>query len=134
MDLFEEDKRLFLRPVMALSEHLVEAFADGACTCVRCKESGGDQTAYSTPHTFEVAGRQIKRRFAISSHSDVRGALAKAWQSYYKTDLPETGPADMGAIATLVQGQAARLLEPLLYAVGVITRVKDVPHFSEGSF
>lgn len=132
MDLFEDDKRLFLRPVLAFSECLMGAYADGPCTCIRCQDGDGSQKDYTHLHTVEIGGSVFNRRFAISTYSDVRGALAKAWESFYKTVLPESGRADMRAIAAFVQGAAARRIEVALYAAGVITDVDGVPHFVGG--
>jgi hypothetical protein len=134
VDLFEEDKRLALKPVRAFGDLLMEAFAKGPCTCIRCRENHGSQEGYQYQHTFEIDGVVLNRRFAVSSHSDVRGALSKAWEAYYKIALPEHGPADMGAISVLVQGEASRRLRPMLYAVGVVKDVDDIPHFSAGMF
>lgn len=132
MDLFEDDKRLFLRPVLAFGECLMSALADGPCGCIRCKDSDGSQSGYAHLHTVEIAGQVLNRRFAISTYSDVRGALAKAWESFYKTVLPEGGRADMNSIATFVQGAALRRLEVVLYAAGVVADVDGVPYFVGG--
>jgi hypothetical protein len=129
VDLFEDDKRLFLKPVLAFGECLMSAFAEGACGCIRCKEGNGSQAGYTHLHTVEIAGGVFNRRFAISTYSDVRGALARAWESFYKTVLPDGGRADMGAIATLVQGTASRRIALVLYAAGVVADVEGVPHF-----
>jgi hypothetical protein len=132
VDLFEDDKRLFLRPVQAFGECLMAAFADGPCACLRCKDGEGSQKGYAHLHTVEIAGSVFNRRFAVSTYSDVRGALAKAWESFYKTVMPEGGRADMSAIATFVQGAASRRLEVVLYAAGVIKDVDGAPHFMTG--
>lgn len=47
MDLFDDDKRLTLRPVAAFNELLAAAFANGKCTCIGCEESGGSQDGYA---------------------------------------------------------------------------------------
>nr|WP_225934218.1 hypothetical protein [Pseudomonas azerbaijanoccidentalis] len=117
---------------MAFAECLMAAFADGPCGCIRCKDGDGSQSGYAYLHTVEIAGRVLNRRFAISTYSDVRGALAKAWESFYKTVLPEGGRADMNAIAAFVQGPAARRIEVALYAAGVVADVDGVPHFVSG--
>ncbi|MDF2792351.1 MAG: hypothetical protein K0S85_104 [Pseudomonas orientalis] len=132
MDLFEDDKRLFLKPVLAFADCLMSAYADGPCSCVRCKDDDGSQAGYTHLHTVDIEGGTFSRRFAISSYSDVRGALARAWESFYKTVLPEGGRADMGAIAAFVQGAAARRIELVLYAAGVIKDVDGAPHFMAG--
>ena len=132
MDLFEDDKRLFLKPVLAFAECLMGAFVDGPCGCIRCAEDDGSQKGYTHLHTVEIGGGVFNRRFAISTYSDVRGALAKAWESFYKTVLPEEGRADLGAIAAFVQGAASRRIELVLYAAGVIKDVDGVPQFMAG--
>lgn len=134
MDLFEEDKRLTLKPVRAFRDLLLKAFATGPCTCIRCRETNGSQMDYKYLHTFEIDGVVFNRRFAISAHSDVRGALSKSWEAYFKTELPEGGPADMEAISVLVQGEAAGFLRPMLYAADVVRDIEGVPHFSAGAF
>jgi len=134
VDLFEEDKRLTLKPVRAFGDLLLKAFANGPCTCIRCRESHGSQEGYEYLHTFEIDGVVLNRRFAISSYSDVRGALSKAWEAYFKTKLPEDGPVDMEAISVLVQGEASRRLRPMLYAADVVRDIEDAPHFSAGMF
>jgi hypothetical protein len=70
----------------------------------------------------------------VSSYPDVRGALSKAWEAYFKTKLPEDGPVDMEAISVLVQGEASRRLRPMLYAADVVRDIEDAPHFSAGIF
>lgn len=132
MDLFEDDKRLFLKPVLAFADCLMGAFVAGPCSCIRCVDDDGSQKGYTHLHTVDIGGGVFKRRFAVSTYSDVRGALAKAWESFYKTVLPEGGRADMSAIAAFVQGSAARRIELVLYAAGVIQDVDGAPHFVAG--
>ncbi|WGK63476.1 hypothetical protein QAO71_17040 (plasmid) [Halopseudomonas sp. SMJS2] len=132
MDLFEQEKRMTLRPVKALGELLERAFAAGACTCIRCRKCEGAEEGYLYSHTFGIDGMLLNRRFASSSQSDVRGALCKAWEAYYKTDLPDSGPADIAAISALVEGRVSSRLMPLLYAAPVIKDIDGKPHFIPG--
>lgn len=89
MDLFEDDKRLFLKPVLAFADCLMGAFVAGPCGCIRCLDDDGSQKGYTHRHTVDIGGGVFNRRFAVSTYSDVRGALAKAWESFYKTVLPD---------------------------------------------
>ncbi|MFJ3685570.1 hypothetical protein [Pseudomonas sp. NPDC090208] len=130
MDLFEEDKRLFLAPVRAFDKSLMGAFTEGACTCIRCRDGAGAQVGYKHLHTFDIAGGVFRRRFAGSTQSDIRGALSKAWEAYYKTALPVAGEADLSAITAMTQGEASRRVGTLLYASGVIADVEGKPHFA----
>ncbi len=131
MQLFEEDKRLTLKPVRDFSELLRNAFVKGPCSCLRCQESNGNQEGYQHLHTLEIEEAIYNRRFAITSPSDVRRALAKAWEAFYKTDIPETGPVDMEAILEMVLDQIDlhERLPVLLYISGVIKDVDDSPVF-----
>lgn len=134
MDLFEDDKRLFMAPVVGLHTAVKAAFGAGACTCIRCASSAGDETGYQQGHTFTVDGRSVHRKFARTSHSDVRGDLAKAWKSYYKTNLPAQGLADMGAISNLVPYPDGSRLTTLLFAAGVVRNVENETQFAAGAF
>ena len=83
-DLFEVDKRLSLKPVVDFNSYLRSAFGDGACTCIRCVASGGDEAGYAFQHTFSFDGKPTQRRFASTAGSDVLMALKKASQSLDK--------------------------------------------------
>jgi hypothetical protein len=78
-DLFEVDKRLSLKPVVDFNSYLRSAFGDGACTCIRCTASGGDESGYAFQHTFSFDGKPSQRRFASTAGSDVLMALKKAF-------------------------------------------------------
>ena len=132
MDLFEKDKNLNLKPVRALGDFLKASFASGECSCARCRESGGKQDGYPSLHTFEIGGEVLNRLFGTTTFSDVRGVFSKAWEAYYKTPMPEVGPADMDAITVLVRDPAVVRLSPLLYAAKVVGDVGGVPHFLQG--
>lgn len=134
MDLFDDDKRLFMAPVVALHTAVQAAFGAGACSCIRCKSSAGDEVGYLQGHTFAIDGRSVHRKFARTSHSDVRGDLAKAWKSYYKTELPAQGAADMSAISQLVPYPHGSRLTTLLHAAGVVRQVENETHFAVGAF
>lgn len=130
MDLFEQDKRLTLKPVRDFADLLQDAFGAGACTCVRCP---GDSGTIVPQHTFLIDGALTNRRFAISSFSDVRGALSKAWEAYYKTTLPECGPVDFESICALVDADLLPRLLPLLYSSAVVKDVESIPQFATGT-
>lgn len=134
MSLFEEDKRQTLKPVRDFNELLLESFAAGPCSCIRCSKGNGDQTKYEHLHTIEIDGAPFNRRFAISSYSDVRGALSKAWEAFYKTSLPLRGPADIEAVRSLVQSNAVSRLAPLLEASGVVKSLDGTLHFRAEEF
>lgn len=129
MDLFDQDKRLTLKPVRDFAELLQSVFAAGACTCVKCTVGNGPGPGQAQ-HTFEIDGHLSSRRFAISAYSDVRGALSKAFESYHKTTLPDRGPVDFEAIAVLVGADALGRLRHLLYASGVVKDLEGVPQFA----
>lgn len=133
MDLFEQDKRLTLKPVRDLADLLQNAFGAGVCTCVRCLEHPGDCSTIVAQHTFLIDEAPAHRRFAISSYSDVRGALSKAWEAYYKTKLAERGPVDFESICALVDHDLRPRLRPLLYASAVVTDVESIPQFAAGT-
>jgi hypothetical protein len=130
MDLFTDDKRLALKPVNDFNNLLLAAYGNGPCACIRCCENNGNEKGYEHAHTFEIDGQVVNRRFAQSIPSDVRRALAKAWEAYYQNELPEYGPTDPHAITAFVQDEALQRLYPLLYLTGVITDVQGVPSFS----
>lgn len=125
MDLFEEDKRLTLKPVRDLSATLVFGMMPGACTCIRCKESNGNQEGYAHLHTFEIGMRAFNRRFTHTAYSDIRGALSAAWEAYYKKPLPESGAIDLADVYHLLSDEAAPFLVPLLCASGVAKKTND---------
>jgi len=130
VDLFDqEDKRLSLKPVKEFADLVRNAFADGQCGCILCINGGAGPAAGQAQHTYEIDGAIVSRRFAISTFADVRGGLAKAWESYYKTELPEQGPVDVDAIGILVGDEARPTLLVLLGAAGVVKEVEDGLHF-----
>lgn len=122
-DLFEVDKRLALKPVVELNNYLRQAFADGPCTCLRCKESGGDESGYEHRHTFVFAGRQVSRRFACTAASDVLAALKKAWLSYTKAELSVSGNLDLAAVEAFVDSELHERLRALLLASSLVKEV-----------
>lgn len=133
MDLFEQDdKRLTLKPVKDFSDLVQSAFGDGRCTCILCINDGAGPAPEQPQHTFEVDGTLISRRFAITAYSDVRGALAKAWESYYKTGLPIQGQMDIEAVTVLVGAEARQRMLLLLVAAGVVKDVDGAPNFAAG--
>ncbi|WP_263263328.1 hypothetical protein [Pseudomonas sp. RIT-PI-S] len=123
-DLFEVDKRLSLKPVADFNAYLRAAFGDGACTCVRCQQSGGLDAGYTHRHTFEFDGAQGHRRFANTSASDVLLALKKAWLSYTKADLPLSGNLDLDTLRGFVEPALHNRLLPLLSASGLARAVE----------
>lgn len=120
-DLFDVDKRLSLKPVADFNVYLRNAFGEGACACIRCKDSGGFDAGYTQPHTFVFGGAQVHRRFASTSASDVLLALKKAWLSYTKGELPSTGELDVNAVQGFVEPGLHERLVPLLVASGLVT-------------
>jgi len=122
-DLFEVDKRLSLKPVVDFNSYLRSAFGDGACTCIRCTASGGDESGYAFQHTFSFDGKPSQRRFASTAGSDVLMALKKAWLSYTKAELPSTGVLALETVKEFIEPQLHKRLAPLFLASGL---VKDV--------
>ncbi|TWC62009.1 hypothetical protein FBY10_11839 [Pseudomonas sp. SJZ103] len=122
-DLFEVDKRLSLKPVVDFNSYLRSAFGDGACTCIRCTASGGDESGYAFQHTFSFDGKPSQRRFASTAGSDVLMALKKAWLSYTKAELPSSGALALETVKEFVEPQLHKRLAPLFLASGL---VKDV--------
>ncbi|KAF1031169.1 MAG: hypothetical protein GAK37_00932 [Pseudomonas sp.] len=123
-DLFEVDKRLSLKPVVDFNQYLRDAFGDGACTCVRCAASGGDESGYEYRHTFEFDGKKTHRRFANTAGSDVLQALKKAWLSYTKAELPLSGELALDTVKEFVEPQLHKRLLPLLLASGLAKEVE----------
>ncbi|MEW5716310.1 hypothetical protein SAMN04490186_3413 [Pseudomonas grimontii] len=122
-DLFEVDKRLSLKPVVDFNSYLRSAFGDGACTCIRCVASGGDEAGYAFQHTFSFDGKPTQRRFASTAGSDVLMALKKAWLSYTKAELPSSGALALETVKEFVEPQLHKRLAPLFLASGL---AKDV--------
>ncbi|EIK96796.1 hypothetical protein PMM47T1_09061 [Pseudomonas sp. M47T1] len=122
-DLFEVDKRLSLKPVTEFNSYLRTAFGDGACTCVRCVNSHGDESGYDFQHTFQLEGQVLNRRFALTAGSDVLLALKKAWLSYTKAELGNGAMLDVTAIKGFVEPELHKRLVPLFLASGL---VKDI--------
>lgn len=122
-DLFEVDKRLSLKPVTDFNAYLREAFGDGPCSCVRCKQSGGNDSGYTLRHTFVFAAGQTHRRFANTSASDVLLMLKKAWLSYTKAELPVTGALNVDTVQSFVEPGLHERLLPLLQASGLVSQV-----------
>ncbi|MCF5725156.1 hypothetical protein [Pseudomonas syringae] len=122
-DLFEVDKRLSLKPVVDFNAYLRSAFGDGACSCIRCAASGGDETGYAYQHTFTFDGKPTHRRFATTAGSDVLQVLKKAWLSYTKAELPVSGVLMLETVKEFVEPQLHKRLAPLFLASGL---VKDV--------
>jgi hypothetical protein len=88
VDLFDDDKRLTLKPVAAFDDLLAAAFAYANCTCIRCKEGGGSQEGYAQLHTFDLDGNGVSRQFIKSMASDVLTVLEKPYKASYNADLP----------------------------------------------
>jgi hypothetical protein len=117
-DMFAVDKRLGLKPVVDCNAFLRQAFADGPCTCVRCVESGSDQSAYEAAHTFDLDG-VVSRRFAQTTSSDVLQVLKKAWLAYYKTEMRGTGELDLNALNELIEPALRIRVRALVLASGL---------------
>lgn len=122
-DLFEVDKRLGLKPVVDFNAYLRAAFGDGKCTCIRCVASDGNQTGYEYPHTFNLQGQGVHRRFASTAGSDVLIVLKKAWLSYTKAELEVHGHLALATVKEFVEPELHKRLVPLFLASGL---VKDV--------
>lgn len=88
MDLFDDDKRLALKPVVAFNAFLLEAFADGECSCIRCQKSNGSQEGYTELHTFDADGRKVARQFTKTLPVDIESVLKKAYKAFFKAELP----------------------------------------------
>jgi len=101
-DLFEVDKRLGLKPVVA---------------------SEGDETGYEYQHTFNLDGQVVHRRFASTAGSDVLLVLKKAWLSYTKAELEVYGNLALATVKEFVAPELHKRLAPLFLASGL---VKDV--------
>ena len=127
-DLFEVDKRLSLKPVVDFNSYLRSAFGDGACTCIRCVASGGDEAGYAFQHTFSFDGKPTQRRFASTAGSDVLMALKKAWLSYTKAELPLSGVLALDTVKEFVEPQLHKRLAPLFLASGLVKDVEGEPH------
>jgi len=106
-DLFAVDKRLSLKPIVDFNKYVASAFGDGACTCLRCKDNEGITDSYERQHTFEIGGKTVNRRSAMTSGTDVQVALKKAWKSFYKEDLKVGDQVDSSRVGDF--------LDPLLH-------------------
>lgn len=124
-DLFDVDKRLALKPVADFNTYLRAAFGPGACTCIRCEQSGGLDAGYTQRHTFEFEGTPAHRRFASTSASDVFLVLKKAWLSYTKTELPLNGTFDLATAHAFVEPALHARLLPVLTACGLVRATED---------
>lgn len=126
VDLFETDKRLMLKPVMDFNTFLRSAFADGPCTCIRCKENDGSEAGYQYKHTFDLDGHLVNRRFAATTHADVFFALRKAWLSYTKLEMENSGVLDLEVVKEFVSPELHVRLVPLLVACGLVSETREV--------
>jgi len=124
-DLFEVDKRLSLKPVVDFNTYLSNAFGDGKCVCIRCRESANDESAYAFAHSFEFNGIPLHRRFAVTTAADVLGTLKKAWLSYNKEDMPANGSLDLEAVKAFVEPSLQVRVKPLLLASGLVKEQAD---------
>jgi len=106
-----ENPRLQLAPVRAFNAFLLESFAAGACTCLRCRETERVQA-----HTFEINGTAYRRRFALTSDTDVMAALEAGWKSFFKTAMPTTGVVDLSEIQQFTDKAGRPFLGVLLVA------------------
>lgn len=122
-DLFEVDKRLTLKPVVDFNAYLRNAFGEGPCRCHRCAEFAGDESSYSHRHTFELGGRQVHRRFAVTAGSDVLQVLKKAWLSYTKGELRTVGELDLTTVKSFTDSALHAHLLALLPASGLAREV-----------
>ncbi|WP_313741373.1 hypothetical protein [Pseudomonas sp.] len=127
-DLFETDKRLTLKPVVEFNGYLRSAFGDGACTCHRCVENGGEQPDYSHLHTFTFDGKAVHRRFASTAASDVLNRLKKAWLSYTQKDLQPLGVLDLDVLKTFTESALHERLLTLLSASGLAIEAQGQWH------
>ena len=127
-DLFEVDKRLSLKPVVDFNTYLRNAFGDGACTCVRCSASGGDESGYEFQHTFHLDAKPTHRRFASTAGSDVLLMVKQAWLSYTKAELPLSGVLALDTLKEFVEPQLHKRLAPLCLASGLVKDMEGQLH------
>ena len=123
-DLFQADKRLSLKPVADFNAFVLQAFADGACRCLRCMDAAGVETGYAFQHSFEL-GKMVNRQFARTSPSEVLQALSKAWLSFFKRELEVPGSLDLSKVHEFVKPELHVRLRPLLLACGLIVEQED---------
>lgn len=120
MDLFDDDKRLALKPVVTFNTLLAEAFADGECTCIRCKKGGASQEGYAHLHTFEVDGKRVARRFTKTMHAEVKTTLEKAYKAFYKADLPAITEDMLGDLRAMANSGNVYRVKLLLEVSGLL--------------
>lgn len=120
MDLFDDDKRLALKPVANFNTLLEQAFADGECRCVRCQGNGGAQGGYSQAHTFQVEGRPLARQFLQTAQGDVQGVLEKAYKAFYKATLPAIDEASLGELQAMATQPNVARVKLLLEVSGLL--------------
>lgn len=116
--------RLMPKPVAEFNTFLDNAFGDGACVCIRCREGGGDEAGYKYQHTFDIGGVKKNRRFASSSSGDAYVYFKKAWLSYTKSEVPAGRVVSMDIIKEFVDPQLHELIIPLFLACGIIREVR----------
>lgn len=124
-DLFQEDKRLKLKAIKDLNQLLRDAFVNGVCSCVRCKDSSGEDNGSAFQHTFHLGGQPHHRRFTISSGSDVLSALKAAWLAYTKAELAVGEPLDLRTTHEFVEYRLYERFDLLLRASGVVKARED---------
>ncbi|MCO8165285.1 hypothetical protein NJC40_18865 [Pseudomonas sp. 21LCFQ02] len=120
LDLFDDDKRLALKPVVAFNAFLLEAFAQGACSCIRCQKSNGNQEGYTELHTFEADGRKVARQFTKTLPADVESVLKKAYKAFYKAELPALNEALLGELQAMANHDLVGRVRLLLEVSGLL--------------
>ncbi len=85
MGLFSEDtqSRINLKPSKDWNDWLKDAFNEGRCECIRCIENDYIQDNFEQPHTFELDGKTLSRRFAVTTREDALTFLKSSWVSFY---------------------------------------------------
>lgn len=124
-DMFEQDKRLRLKPVLDFNRMLNRAFGEGPCACLRCKQSHGNETGYEHQHSFDIDGNTVNRRFAQTTDSDVFQALKKAWLAYYKEEIDVAHPLEHSQIEVFVEPSLVNRFRTLVLACGLAKEVDN---------
>jgi hypothetical protein len=120
LDLFDDDKRLALASVVAFNKLLEQAFADGECTCVRCKESTASPFGSGPAHTFDVHTGKVARKFVQTVPADVEAVLKKAYKAFYKAELPVVNEALLGDLEAMASQNNAGRVKVLLEVTGLL--------------
>mgnify|MGYP001348962852 CR=1 FL=1 len=75
--------RINLKPSKEWNNWINNAFKEGRCECIRCIGSDYIQDNFDQPHTFNLDGKILSRRFAITTREDALTFLKGSWVSFY---------------------------------------------------